>query len=145
MHIFLGVKSMRALIALTLFALLPLGCSHRNAHNVPLTSMTEEQARVAMQEAARPTREHDLLKQLSGDWKLEIRWWMDPSQPAELSKGSARITPILGGRFIKEEVRSKGKWGPFEGSGLSGFDTINKRFVSTWVDNMITDIMRSEG
>jgi len=33
----------------------------------------------------------------------------------------------------------------FKGMGTEGFDTVKKKFVSSWIDNMGTGIMYSEG
>jgi len=35
--------------------------------------------------------------------------------------------------------------GPFSGFGISGFDNVSQKFQSTWIDNMGTGIMHSEG
>ena len=34
---------------------------------------------------------------------------------------------------------------PFHGQGLTGYDNLKKKYVGTWIDNMGTGIMRSEG
>ena len=34
---------------------------------------------------------------------------------------------------------------PFEGRGIDGYDRVQKKFVSSWMDNMGTMIMHSEG
>jgi hypothetical protein len=34
---------------------------------------------------------------------------------------------------------------PFEGQAITGYDNFQKKFISTWVDNMGTGIMKMEG
>ena len=48
----------------------------------------------------------------------------------------------LDGRYIKVDVAGDMPgMGPFTGFGLTGFDNVSKKFVSTWVDNMGTGMM----
>jgi hypothetical protein len=52
---------------------------------------------------------------------------------------------IMGGRYIVDET--KGEFGGmmFEGRGLTGYDNGQKKFVTTWIDNMGTGIMTGIG
>ena len=60
----------------------------------------------------------------------------------------------MDGRFIEMDVSGKmqipgadGKLHDmtFKGHGMEGYDNVKKKFVGTWMDNMGTGIMMSEG
>ena len=70
---------------------------------------------------------------------------MDPSQPMAEAKSTSVITSLMDGRYIQEESTGEMMGMPFHGLGVTGYDNVTKKFVSTWMDNMGTGIMMSEG
>lgn len=109
---------------------------------------SKEQA--AMEEAwmksSQPGEHHRHLKQLAGRWKLEVKnWFADPAGPPEITQGTANVAMIMGDRYLREEVKGEMAEGLFEGMGVTGYDNVKKKYVSTWVDNMGSGIMVSEG
>lgn len=108
-----------------------------------------------MMEMAKLNENHKLLGDLSGDWTYTIKMWMgDPNAKPQESKGTAKSKPIMGGRYTVMDVRGKfqmpgadGKMkeSEFLGMGVDGYDNVKKKFVGSWVDNMGTGIMQSEG
>ena len=62
-----------------------------------------------------------------------------------MSKGSAKFTVLLGGRYVQQEFKADMAGMKFEGIGLSGYDNGQQKYVGTWIDNMSTGIMTSEG
>ena len=78
----------------------------------------------------------------------------DPTAKPEESKGTATRKAIFGGRYFQVDVGGKMQMpGPdgkpkdmeFKGMSIEGYDNVKKKFVATWVDNMGTGIMLSEG
>ena len=70
------------------------------------------------------------------------------------SSGTAVAKSIMGGRYLQTDNAGKMQMpGPdgtmmdmdFHGMEIDGFDNVKKKFVSSWVDNMGTGIMLSEG
>ena len=106
---------------------------------------TPEQMQQYMMEAGKVGAEHKLLKQLSGTWKAETRFWMDPEGKPEVSKGRATGTMIYGGRFLAMSYKGTAMGQKFEGQSIMGFDNTQKKFFSTWIDSMNTSFMKSEG
>jgi hypothetical protein len=109
-----------------------------------------------MMEMAKLNENHKLLGQLAGNWTYTIKMWMngDPSSKPETSHGTATRKPIMDGRFYVVDVTGKMQMpGPdgkmkdttFKGTGLEGYDNAKQKFVGSWVDNMGTGIMKSEG
>ncbi len=52
---------------------------------------------------------------------------------------------ILGGRYLQHETKGKAMGMPFEGLGLTGYDNIQRKYVTIWLDNMGTGIMHGTG
>jgi hypothetical protein len=109
-----------------------------------------------MMELAKLNENHKLLSSLDGNWNYTIKFWMnpDPNAKPEESKGTAVRKSIMDGRYSVMDVTGKMEMpGPdgkkkeatFKGHGIEGYDNVKKKFVGSWVDNMGTGIMFSEG
>ena len=109
-----------------------------------------------MMELAKLNENHKLLKDSVGTWSYTVKMWMngDPSSKPEESRGIATRKAIMDGRFVVMDVAGrmqmpgadgKMKSMTFKGHGLEGYDNVKKKFVGTWMDNMGTGIMMSEG
>jgi hypothetical protein len=109
-----------------------------------------------MMEMAKLNENHKLLASLDGTWNYVVKMWMngDTTTKPQESKGVATRKSIMGGRFCTMDVKGKmqmpgadGKMKDMEfvGMGLEGYDNAKQKFVGTWVDNMGTGIMTSEG
>ncbi len=109
-----------------------------------------------MMELAKLNENHKLLGELVGTWTFTNKMWMNPdpnAAPVE-SKGTAVRKPLMDGRYFVVEITGKMPMpGPdgktkeidFRGMGTEGYDNVKKKFVGTWVDNMATGVMVSEG
>src|SRR5262245_18715662 len=60
------------------------------------------------------------LSTLVGKWNTESSMWMDPQNPM-VSKGSAEIRWILGGRFLQQDMTGEMMGMPFTGTGVTGY------------------------
>ncbi|MGZ4966149.1 MAG: DUF1579 domain-containing protein [Chthoniobacterales bacterium] len=109
-----------------------------------------------MMEMAKPNENHKLLASMDGSWDYTVKMWMDgdTSKKPQESKGTAVHKSIMDGRFCTQEVTGKMEMpGPdgkmksmdFHGMGLEAYDNAKKKFVGSWIDNMGTGIMNSEG
>ena len=103
----------------------------------------------AMQEmmvkAAATGPQHEILKKLEGEWDLVVRSMMDPSQPPTETKSHSVIRTLMDGRYCQEESAGDFQGMPFTGMGITGYDNVTGKYVSTWIDNMGTGIMTSTG
>lgn len=117
---------------------------------------SEAEMMALMVELAKPGENHKLLAGGVGTWTYTVKAWMnpDPSAPPTESSGTSVGKEVLGGRYIITEHSGKmlmpgadGKMTEMEFKGIAteGYDNVKKRFVSTWIDNMGTMIMVSEG
>ena len=107
-----------------------------------------------MMENAKLNENHKLLAEMVGNWNYTVKMWMDPSAPPSESKGTATRRAEMGGRYFVMDASGKfampgpdGKMQPFDfkGRATEGYDNAKRKFVSSWIDNMATGIMISEG
>ncbi|HVH92248.1 MAG TPA: DUF1579 domain-containing protein [Candidatus Acidoferrum sp.] len=109
-----------------------------------------------MMELAKLNENHKLLADLAGTWSYTVKMWMnpDPNAKPDESKGTAVRKSMMDGRFFVVDVSGKmempgadgkKKEMTFKGMGIDGYDNVKKKFVGTWMDNMGTGVMMSEG
>ena len=94
---------------------------------------------------ATPAEGHKSLAGMVGTWDAEVTTWMEPGQPPAKSKGTSENRMVLGGRWVESKFTSEMMGMPFEGLGYTGYDNFKKKYVGTWMDNMSTAVMVSEG
>ncbi len=124
----------------------------------PATGKPSEEEMMAMMaqmmEMGKPGEQHKLLAEMAGDWTYTLKMWMDPSAPPQESKGTSTRKAIMDGRYFIAEHKgtfempgADGKMQKmnFKGMAIEGYDNAKKKFVSSWIDNMSTMIMNSEG
>jgi uncharacterized protein DUF1579 len=135
---------MRKCIALAAVAMLVAATAHA-ADSQP--AMTKEQQAMMdkMMKAAAPGPQHEALKKMAGDWNLKVKFQMDPSQPWQEAQSTATVTMLMDGRYCQELATGEMMGGPFNGMGITGYDNVIGKYVSTWIDNMGTGIMTSQG
>lgn len=105
-----------------------------------------EEAMAAYVAAAAPGEPHQWLSELAGDYEVTVKSWMDPAAPEPMvSTASAHSEMALGGRYLVEVYEGSFGGIAFEGHGVTAYDNTLDRYVSTWIDNMGTGIMVSEG
>ena len=109
-----------------------------------------------MMELSKTGENHKLLASLDGTWNRTVKMWMDGDtrKKPDVSKITAVRKSIMDGRYVVMDVNGKMEMpGPdgkkkevaFKGLGTEGYDNVKKKFVGTWMDNMGTGIMMSEG
>ena len=87
-----------------------------------------------------PTEAHDYLKPFVGSFKAEVTMWMGPGEPM-VSTGVMTNTLELGGRFLQQVYQGDATDGPFpnfQGRGYLGYNTIDNRYESLWLDTAST-------
>ncbi len=136
----------------------PAGTSSQSAAQsaAPGGEQNPQEMMKQMMELAKLNENHKLLADLDGNWTYTIKFWMnpDPNAKPEESKGTAVRKSMMDGRYSTLDVTGKMEMpGPdgkkkemtFKGHGIDGYDNVKKKFVGSWVDNMGTGIMFSEG
>jgi len=95
--------------------------------------------------AGTPGVPHKALGVLTGEWKAEVRCWMNPDQPPKVSQAQSSVEWVLDGRFIKEKFHGDMMGQKFTGHCLIGFDNTKQKFNCLWVDDKHTSMFVSEG
>ena len=91
-----------------------------------------------------PTKEHEWLGQLVGEWESDAEAVMGPGQPPIKCKGSESVRK-LGGFWVVGEGQSE-MMGTKVSSVLTlGYDAAKKKYVGTWVDSMQNHMWKYEG
>jgi hypothetical protein len=86
-----------------------------------------------------------MLAKSNGDWNEEVTTWMEPGKPPMKSMATCTNKMVLNGLY-QESVHKGNMMGmEFEGHGTVGYDNARKVFVSSWIDNMGSGIMYTEG
>src|SRR5438093_365602 len=159
-HVFMlkaNCKYLRGVTAILLSAsnTLPTLAQDKEKKDSKATGQPGESEMMAMMtEMAKLGENHKLLGHGVGTWAYTVKMWMNPSAAPSESSGSAVVKPIMDGRYLVSDHIGKMQMpGPdgkmtdleFKGMAIEGYDNAKKKFVSSWVDNMGTGIMNSEG
>jgi hypothetical protein len=103
----------------------------------------------AMMEQAKklgtPGANHQVLEPLAGKWTATTRMWMKPGDKPMESQGTSETSWILGNRFLKQDFRGTWNGQAFEGLGYTGYDSVRGQYETTWMDNMMTGIIKLPG
>lgn len=118
---------------LTIFALTSVGAALAQT-----STPDQEKARQAYMAAGALNENHELLKSFVGKWDVNTTMWEFPGNPPQSSKNSAEVTPLLGGRFIMTKFSGTMMGYPFEGVQIDGYDNIQKKFQTLWIDSTST-------
>ena len=99
----------------------------------------------AMAKAAAPGEPHKKLEAMAGSWDTHTKFWMDPSAPPQESKGTSTNKMLYKGRYLHQRFHGEMMGQTFRGMGIWGYDNVQKKFVSSWIDNSSTTLVYSEG
>jgi hypothetical protein len=105
----------------------------------------QDEIKRKVEAAGKPGPAHKSLDALVGDWKAEVKCWMQPGEGPHVSRGTARATWKFKGRFIEEDFDGEMMGQPFSGRTLLGFDNTKQTFNSVWVSDTQTSMFTSEG
>lgn len=109
---------------------------------VPVDSAT---ATKAWMEYATPGEPHKAMAKDNGTWIGENTMWMTMDAPPTTSTCSITNKMLMGGRYQMAEFKGDFMGMPFEGMSITAYDNYKKKYISTWIDNMGTGIMKMEG
>ncbi len=98
-----------------------------------------------MEAAGTPGPAHKALDSLVGDWNAEVKMWMDPAAPPNVTKATAKNTWIMGNRFVQQDFKGEFMGKPFRGMGVTGYDNMKKSYSNVWIDDMSTGMFNAEG
>lgn len=130
---------------LVVAAVFVAGLALADDKTTPSADKQKPDAAKQMEQAIAPGAAHKALESFIGEWKAEVKAWMAPGQPPAESKGTAKVTWIMDGRYVQEDFSGDFMGQPFRGMSLTGYDNVRGKYRSVWVDNMSTTMVTSEG
>lgn len=107
--------------------------------------MDKQEMMKKMELAGAPGPAHKALDALVGNWKVEVKCWMEPGSPPNVSPGTAKVRWTMNGRFVEEDFQGEMMGRKFNGRSLMGYDNTKQTFNSVWVDDLHTSMFTSEG
>jgi Protein of unknown function (DUF1579) len=134
---------MRSMLSLAVVALFISTAAM--ADDAPKLSADQQAMMEKASKAAKLGPQHEALKKWAGDWDCTVKYMMDSSQPWQEAKTTANTTTLMDGRYVQETSTGEMMGSPFTGIALYGYDNVIRKYVSTWIDNFGTGIMKSEG
>jgi hypothetical protein len=91
----------------------------------------------------KPGPEHEILKADVGSWDATVESFMPGVAQPTVSKGT-ETSVMVGGMWLVTDFKSEMMGQPFQGHGVSGWDSNKKKYVGTWVDTMSTGLGLTE-
>src|SRR5262245_28395855 len=89
---------------------------------------------------------HEHLAKSVGVWRGTNTVWMYPGAEPVKTPCTSTVTSFMDGRYTKVEMAGEMPgMGPFNGFGINGYDNVEQKFVSTWIDNCGTGIGSGSG
>jgi hypothetical protein len=137
---------MKTKLLLSALLLVPLGYAiGQETKPTPASATKDDPAMQKMIEAGTPGPEHRVLDGMIGNWKADVKHWMTPEGEPETSTGTSTSKWILDDHYVESTFEGDMMGMPFEGRGVSGYDNLDKKYFSTWIDSMSTGHMLTKG
>ncbi|MCB9047292.1 MAG: DUF1579 domain-containing protein [Chitinophagales bacterium] len=99
----------------------------------------------AWMDYATPGAMHKMLGKYNGFWEASTKMWMAPGTPAMESTANVTNDMYMADHYQKSIFSGDFQGMPFQGESMTGYDNVKKVFMNTWIDNMSTGVMYSEG
>jgi hypothetical protein len=102
---------------------------------------------VAFQNPANPGKQHaNLLGSMLGTWNTTTTFFAGPGiNSNQTSRGTAKCTQLLGGRFCQLELEGDMLGTPFRAVSLYGYNASADQFENCWMDTGTTGMTISYG
>ncbi len=110
---------------------------------VPAAAKDDSMA--AMMAYGTPGPAHKVLESKIGKWTAKGKFYMPGSPEPMTNEFQSEAKWIMNGLFVQETVTGEWMGQPFEGTSITGYDNIKKKYVQTWMDNGSSGIMYAEG
>jgi hypothetical protein len=87
------------------------------------------------------SEEHKILQKDVGTWDAVVKVWPMEGAQAMESKGTETNELLPGGLWLVTRFEGEVIGIPFVGTGASGYDPKEKKYISTWADTMTPYLM----
>jgi hypothetical protein len=110
----------------------------------PVAPAQEKKDDAAGANSAMPGPIHKEMAKRAGEYTAVSKFSI-PNGPTQETKGTAKITSILGGRFLQEEFSGTMLGQPFTSIHLNGYNNATKQYEATWIYTGSTAMMTMTG
>ena len=124
---------------------LALAASAPAQESAPRAPAEDKARMVAWQRASTPGEAHKRLEPIVGTFDTKVRSRLDPSKPPEDSVGTSVNSWTIGGRYVEQQFDGTMMGEPFTGIGYMGYDNVQKKYVSVWMDSAGTGMIYLTG
>jgi hypothetical protein len=132
------------ILTVPVLALVFAGCDSLGMGGPSKEDYSMAKAMPKMQAFATPGPQHQVLQDKVGKWNVKLIVYA-PDGTVMNSTGTSEFSWLFDGRYLQENVNSDFMGQPFQGRGTTAYDNLKKMYVGTWIDNMGTGIINSEG
>lgn len=108
-------------------------------------AQSQEEAMQKWMEYSTPSTMHKMLEQYNGVFNATTTMWMMPGAEPTVSSGTVTNDMAHGDRYQKSMYSASMQGMPFSGESTTAYDNMKKIFINTWIDNMGTGMIYSEG
>lgn len=91
------------------------------------------------------TAHRTMADQFVGEWEVRSEFWMMPESDPQVTVSTARTTPIMGGRYLREDVTGSFMGREWQGMSLTGYDNALGEYTYLWIDDMGTGMASGTG
>jgi len=96
--------------------------------------------------AGTPGKQHTQMAKAAGTWRGDQTMWMAPGMEPMKMQCTSTLTPVMDGRYMRCELEGEMPgMGPYNGLGYTGYDNLQQKYVSSWMDNHSSGIMNGTG
>lgn len=142
------MNSKTRILAGLLLALLATSCnttpSYASARPGRAAAPSQEQMMARWEAFMTPGAAHQALASRVGTWSLTVRMFTAGAEPTE-STGTSVVQWAMDGRYLQDTTSGDFNGQVFRGLGLTGYDNLKRKYVTTWIDNTGTGILYGEG
>jgi Protein of unknown function (DUF1579) len=105
----------------------------------------DDKANAARMKYATPGLVHKGLAKRAGEYTTHGKFTIKAGAPAQESDGSAKLSMILGGRFLQEENEGKLIGMPVTSVHLYGYNNATNKYQAVWMYTGATGFMTMDG
>ena len=105
----------------------------------------QQKAMAAYMKAAAVTENHQFLAKYAGDWDVEVAYWTAPGAPPSKNAATFKAASRLGGRYVMMDFSGSMMGQPFTGIWLVGYDNLEQKYYSLWIDDTSTSFFITKG
>ena len=95
--------------------------------------------------ASKPGKFHKDLRQLTGEWSIQIEIDGGQSAPLQTFTGTSRNEWIMGKRFVRMQYKTRSSGRKIQGESVIGYDNVKQQYTGVSISNISSGIASFTG